>query len=412
MNHEQVPCQFGTFDVENYGDLLYPLLLGKMLHVRDEARDVCKFSFLGSESLLGTGYASRPVRELLFGRQGQRHLLIVGGGDLLRTDALRMASHYDSIRSKRTEPTVPFSWRRFFRQVRRRPETSDRRFWFRYMHYPAVGPFIIDPDRFSSIEQVAYCSVGVPFAFEEMAKLRVARAMDKASFIYVRDRQSEKKLRDAGVRKVINVAPDLAVMLGGIFDAATERAKGRRILEKLGVNVERPVLCVQSNPQPPENRGELIRQLQAYQARTKCEVVLIPLGKCHGDDIYLRQLAQEAGRAFGYLEIESIFDMISVLASCEVFLGTSLHGNITAFAFGIPHVIGPVAADKCEGFLEVVDLPPGLKLKSWAEANAKLDFVTGLGGEYFRNRAVAARQRVNEVFDSLLGAIDSTLGPL
>ena len=300
---------------------------------------------------------------------------------------------------------MPFSWRRLFRQLRRRPETADRSFWFRYMHYPAVGPFIIDPDKFANIKSMAYCSVGVPFVFEDKVKSRVARAIDKASFIYLRDRQSERKLRDAGVKREIHVAPDLGVILGEFFDAATERTKGRRILETRGVDTRRRVLCAQSNPQPPESASVMLQQLQAYQAATQCEVILLPLGLCHGDDVFLKGLAKASEGAFRYLELDSIFEMISVIAACDAFLGTSLHGNITSFAFGIPHVIGPVAADKCEGFLDVANLPLDLKLKSWSGANAKLDFVTGLGGAYFKDRAVAARRRVNEVFDLLVGAI-------
>ena len=400
-----VHCQFGTFDVDNYGDLLYPILLGKMLEARSETGDPRKFSLMGSESLLGAGYGSSPIQGLLSVRRGQNHALAIGGGDLLRTDALRVASHYESVCSRRTELPVPFSWRRLFRRLRHRPEGPDRRFWFRYMNYPAVGPFIIDPDKFPNIDRVSYISVGVPFAFQQKVNRRVARAMDKAGFIYVRDRQSERKLRDAGVTREIQVAPDLAVMLGEFFDATAGRAKGRLFLGTKGVDTNKRILCVQSNPQPPESRSALVQQLTAYKAATKCEVILLPLGLCHGDNVFLSELAQTSRGSFRYLELNSIFEMMSVIAASDVFLGTSLHGNITAFAFGIPHVIGPVAADKCEGFLDIANLPPELKLKSWEETNARLDFAVGSGGAYFQDRAVAARKRVNDVFDLMVRAV-------
>jgi len=117
------------------------------------------------------------------------------------------------------------------------------------------------------------------------------------------------------------------------------------------------------------------------------------------------ELARTSGGAFKYIELYSIFEILSALAACNIFLGTSLHGNITAFSFGIPHLFAPIAVAKADGFLDVVNLNPELRLKSWREVNEKLDMVTRLDSDYFRTRASAAKQRVNEVFDLLLEAL-------
>jgi polysaccharide pyruvyl transferase WcaK-like protein len=133
--------------------------------------------------------------------------------------------------------------------------------------------------------------------------------------------------------------------------------------------------------------------------------VLLPLGFCHGDDAFLEQLAKDSQAAFHFVKRQSIFEMMSVIAASDLFLGTSLHGNITAFAFGIPHVIGPIPVDKCAGFLDVVGLPAELKAASWTQAGVKLDMAAGLGGAFFRDRAVAARKRINETVDLLVKAV-------
>lgn len=264
---------------------------------------------------------------------------------------------------------------------------------------------MIDPGNFPALAAVAYCSCGVPFAFADAEKEQVARAMNSAAFVHVRDRPSERKLREAGVEREIHVAPDLAVMLGEFFDADAGREKGRRILEANGVKPGRKILCVQSNPQVRDKHLALVDQLRLFQRRNGWNVVLLPLGRCHGDDIYLKQLAREAGNGVRCLGLDSVFDALSVLAACDAFLGKSLHGNITAFSFGIPHLIGPIEVDKCQGFLDMVNLPPELKLQSWDEADARLDLVTGLGGKYFRRLATAARRQVDEVFDRMLQSL-------
>jgi polysaccharide pyruvyl transferase WcaK-like protein len=232
--------------------------------------------------------------------------------------------------------------------------------------------------------------------------------MDKSSFIHVRDQQSMEALIDAGVKRSIEVGPDLIVVLSDFFDPVEQRLRGRELLRRKGVEIGRPVVCVQTNPQPTERTIELIRQLSAYRERSGCEVILLPLGRCHGDAVYLKKLARDAGGAFRYVESESIFDDMAVLAGCDVFLGTSLHGNITAFSFGIPHIFGPIGVAKCAGFLDVTGLTRELKLESWSEASERLEMIGRLGRGYFSKRSVAAKQRVHAVFDLLLRSLTGT----
>jgi hypothetical protein len=407
MNGNLVLSQFGTFDVENYGDLLYPILFEKLLRQRSETGELRLFSLTGGPSLHDAGRRTSPIRDLFSSSLEHPHTLIVGGGDLLRTDWDKMASHYRPIGSQQNEPPSRSLWRRWVRKNVNQPVEAESAFRRRHMNYPAVGPFIIEARQDSNVTSVTYCSCGVPFRFDATEAKMVAAAFNKSSFLYLRDHQSRNVLIDAGVTREIHVAPDLVVALSDFFHAAPEREKGLACLQKHGLNLQRPILCFQSNPQDRKPHAELLKQLKSYQKRTACEIVLLPLGWCHGDSQYLKHLAQDSGQSFKYLELHSIFDIIAVLAASDVFVGTSLHGNITAFSFGVPHLFGPIDVAKREGFLEVVKLQPDLKLQSWAELNEKLDLATDLGRAYFTDHAIAAKRRVHEVFDLLLRAAGS-----
>jgi hypothetical protein len=94
--------------------------------------------------------------------------------------------------------------------------------------------------------------------------------------------------------------------------------------------------------------------------------------------------------------------MIRVIAASNIFIGTSLHGNITAFSFGIPHLFGPLSVDKAEGFLSVVNLPPELKLGTWNEINDKIDIIDGLDEGFFSRLASEAKSKVYQVSAELL----------
>ena len=130
-------------------------------------------------------------------------------------------------------------------------------------------------------------------------------------------------------------------------------------------------------------------------------VVLLPIGFTHRDNEYLKNLALRSAGTLKYADVHSIMDIMAIIASSNVFVGTSLHGNITASSFGIPHVFGPLPVDKTDGFLSVVNLPAELKLSSWNEMNYKIDLALELGPQFFSERAREAKKKVYLVMDEL-----------
>lgn len=400
----------GTFDVENYGDLLYPLVFRHVLQRRDATLSVHQYSLLPGVGPQQAGFATQPVRSLFEpGRDGPCRL-VVGGGDILRTDWDLVARHYGRAsrvrfaglrRSIGTTHVLGYLLRENLPRLDA-GRFYARRFRARWMNYPAAGPFLINPDELPQGRSVCYLSCGVPHDFTPAERDGVRRTFEKARFVYLRDEQSAEKLRRTGLRCELHVAPDLAVILSDPFEHVTEARRGREILSRLGVDIARSVLCFQSMPYPGFSEEGILRQLKHYRERTRAEVVLLPVGNCHGDHELLQRLWGKSGGAFKYASDPSIFDIISIIAASDAFVGTSLHGNVTAFSYGIPHLFGPLAVAKAEGFLTAVGLPPELKLVSWGELNDKLDMAMGLGGAFFSSRAREAKLRVYRVVDELL----------
>ena len=403
--------QIGTFDLENYGDLLYPILWRRLVERKAKGEGVRHYSLLGGHAPQQAGFESYPLQDLFHAAESVPipNLIMVGGGDLLRTDSHIVAAHYHTTHARRFG-----SLRRSigignsFNYLLRKhlPRVDHAKFYTecfgrRRMKDCSLGPFLLDPHAFKSGTLISYLSCGVPHDFALAKRREVAQVLDRASFIYVRDEISANRLRGAGVRKEINVAPDLAVILSEQFDYASESRKGRQILSKFGVKEQQPVLCFQSNPYPGFREDEICKQLNQYRQKNGFEVALLPLGFCHHDDIFLKGLAAQSRGALKYIDVSSVFDMISVIAASDVFVGTSLHGNITAFSFGIPHLFGPLPVSKIDGFLSLVESPQELKLRSWTELNSKLEMVTGMDRAIFSKYSDTARARVHRVVDDL-----------
>jgi hypothetical protein len=340
--------------------------------------------------------------------------LVVGGGDILRTDRETLAAHYvrdGRGRAGRLLLEAGAAGALGYLALRgvsewRGERLRVRAFARRWLAYAGAGPFLIDPESLpGGGGAVCYLSCGVPHDFAPEERDEVARVFERARFVYLRDEQSAEKLRRCGVGRTLHVAPDLIVLLGGQLGRAEESAKGRALLARLGVAADSPVICFQSKPYPGFDAEEVARQLALYRQRTGAEVVLLPLGRCHGDGEFLRLVARAAGGVFKYADARTLSDAVSVIAASDLFVGTSLHGNITAFSFGIPHLAGPLPADKIEGFLRSVNLPVSLRLDSWGELNEKIELAAGLGPEFFDSRADAARAKVSRVVDELLDAL-------
>ena len=383
-------CQLGTFDVENYGDLLYPIVFRHLVQKKDPTLQVRLYSLRAGESLRRSTLTIESIRSLFAKEHSGLRTLVIGGGDILRTDWDLMARHYGR-RSRVSIPSVRNSIDSF----------GARRFRARWMNYPAAGPFLIDPNDLPGESRAAYVSCGVPHDFAASEIDRVKRTLGNASFIGLRDEDSAEKLLRAGIDCEVRVAPDLTVTLSDQFDRNELACRGRKILSRFEVQSDRPLLCFQSQPYPGFDTDEILRELKRYQERRATEVVALPLGYCHGDHEFLKGLAKRSDGAIKYADVSSVFDMLAIIAASDVFVGTSLHGNITAFSFGIPHVFGPLPVAKVDGFLRVANLPLELKMNSWSELNDKIDAAIALGPRFFAEKAYNAKQKVHRLVDDL-----------
>jgi hypothetical protein len=230
------------------------------------------YSLRAGESLRQSALTTESIRSLFAKEHSGLRTLVIGGGDILRTDWDLMARHYGR-RVTCFDTSVRNSIDSF----------GARRFRARWMNYPAAGPFLIDPNDLPGESRAAYVSCGVPHDFAASEIDRVKRTLGNASFIGLRDEDSAEKLLRAGIDCEVRVAPDLTVTLSDQFDRNELACRGRKILSRFEVQSDRPLLCFQSKPYPGFDTDEILRELKRYQERRATEVVALPLGYCHGD---------------------------------------------------------------------------------------------------------------------------------
>ena len=389
--------QLCTCDVENFGDILYPIVFRKLAEKHGITSAIVPLGFFPGPAPCEAGYDVQGINDVLSSPGQTLSHLVIGGGDILRTDAAAFAQHYYSIFKQRAGNQFGFRLKEAFLGRRRLKNELMQRI----MGYSPIAPFILDKANHPRVGAIGYCSCGVPFRFAPEKFPAIRAALAAAAFVQVRDFPSRDKLKEAGVDRDIEVAPDLIVALSDFHDREKERQKGLALLAAHGVDTAKDIICFQSCPQPAEPADELLRQLVALKKKTGAEIVLLPLGYCHADEAFLKRLAGKSSGVLKCIGVRSIHAMIAVIAAGKLFVGTSLHGNITAFSFGQPHLFGPIAVDKAKGFLDVVGLGAGFKLESWSRLTDKSEMVMRLPSDHFAIKAATAKRAVDAAFGKM-----------
>lgn len=186
-------------------------------------------------------------------------------------------------------------------------------------------------DGFRLNRPAVYISVGVPFP----------TVSHHQGWTWVRDYQSAMNLP----RRPEVVAPDLAVLTNEVFPRCADID---------------PVAIVQT-AYPDGGTETTIRRLQeSYRVR------VISLTHYNGDGPAMAGIAKRCGITMEIIATPA--EMVEAISSAALVIASSMHANIVAFSYGIPHLMAPTPEmTKMPGFLDVVGLPRHLRLGSWSQ---------------------------------------------
>jgi hypothetical protein len=211
---------------------------------------------------------------------------------------------------------------------------------------------------------LAYLSCGAGASFPDSPAAETSRLLDAARALWVRDRATGAQARALGVRQEPIVAADLALLCSDVWEPRAMRRRGEELLRAAGLR--RPVLCFQSAPRDPARTREIVAALE----RTAFEVALLPIGHCHGDGPYLASLC---GERRVLLPCDTILDIMALIAASDLFVGTSLHGCLTALSFGVPFRIPPESHPKLRWLADDLEPRSGLVLEDWSQLPRSLE---------------------------------------
>ncbi|APE44420.1 hypothetical protein BOO69_14130 [Sulfitobacter alexandrii] len=289
---------FGTFDVENYGDLLFPLLAQQRL--ASEGMDVVAVSPTAGVTRYRDTVPVISLAEFVKTADSFDGILI-GGGNIVHIRDFDLPGYsdvaYPSLWAGATAHAVrhglPVAWN---------------------------APGVLAP-------------VGAARSPDWLQ--RVVAAADRFA---VRDAQSANAM-DLWTGRRPEVMPDTATDLPLLWSEATLEDRFAKVRKILKIPRKQPVIAlhVKERSLRRTSVAEFAQQLDAALEASNATAVLIAIGRCHGDHELARAINREAPRhTIPFEDADTLQDIAAVIAGSDAYLGASLHGQITAAAYGVP----------------------------------------------------------------------------
>ena len=299
----------GTFDIANYGDLLLPDITERELVARIPDLEVRRLAPFGWEHPVPSdgGVVAEPLGPPTRQRRAelaeQCDALVIGGGEIVHFEDRLLAPHYDT-----TEEAV----------LARAPST-----WF----VDGTGP--------AAPLRTVWNAVGIPFDIPAEREGFVRSAVERHEYVAVRDHTSCERLEKIGLEREVHVVPDPGFVAPRVF-AADLLDRRRRLHATLGWLPPGPYLVVQGNGSMVDGAGRMSMAIDAVLGeRPDLGIVLLETGLGHGDREFSAAFrAAHPARLWHPTAPLLPVDVAALIAGSHAFVGVSMHGAITAIAYG------------------------------------------------------------------------------
>lgn len=342
----------GAFDRFNYGDLLFPIVVQNEIARHNPALEVAIHALVESDLSRYGALKTSSLRSLY--RPDALHagdVVIFAGGGTIGVDWNYMHANLLG----RTGNLALYYFRRLV------GEMAAERLSRLYFGARAPFPWVAGPEDFQAEVKVAYNAVGgSEFArLSPSVQARTLERLGRASFLSVRDEETRRLFAPVEHRLAVELAPDSAILMSEQFPVSWLQERAQAALSSM-IDAG-PYVCFQANAayaHPHSDR--IVAALETLYEQHGLRALLLPIGRYVGldDQIALSEILAKLRTPAALVSSEaSIWEIMLVIARAKLFLGTSLHGNVTSQSFAIPHLGLSDRPCKLDYYLGSWDLP-------------------------------------------------------
>jgi hypothetical protein len=322
----------GAFDRHNYGDILFPLIHTRFIQksLDGGSFDVKYYSITESDLTSCGGLKTNSIKDLLSRKLLSNEVVIMSGGDILGVDWPVMIG----------QVSTAFTYFIFRVANKLLPFKIINNFVRKMYGYTHSFPYVISSK--TTRAKVYYtCVGGSSFrAGNDKVHLQpVCSELKMAEHISVRDKDTKSTLEKYGV--CCDLVPDSALIMSDFFtkDKLGERNWLSNINKTANFSDKKYLVFQAGKNYIKSHIQQVIEQLNTIQSETGLSILLLPIGRAtgHEDDVVLKHVftgLRKKGCAVALHNSEHVMDIMASLAFGKCYIGTSLHGAISAYSFG------------------------------------------------------------------------------
>lgn len=330
---------FAASDRNNYGDLLFPLIIKKYLEKYSRNFKFYNYGVIESDlsdfgalPTLSFSDLNKDVKT-----DHQKSVVVIAGGEVLGGTWLNIyrfiSKSYNYIYHNR-----------FLHYVFRKTRILER---VHLVLKSSSVPFVLDGDNFSKAK-IVYNSVGALGVSKLLKQQKYIKYFKNVNNLSVRDKHSQTQFSKVGIDA--KLVPDSALLMSDFFlkelDSVSEKCKG--LAEK------KYIFLQLGNKKGPDNIDDFVKNIKRFADKHHLEIILCPIGLAldHSDDVLLKKIHDSYPGIFTYFYPNNLFEIMYLLKNSKLYLGTSLHGFVTSQSFNVPFFIFPQKIEKLKYYLD------------------------------------------------------------
>lgn len=304
---------FGPHDRFNYGDLLFPMVIDYCFSSYYKKNIILdKYSLVNSNlSQLGGFKSKNYVKLKQCIRSKEKQIIIVSGGEAL---SATWAILYSYLNNSYHSFYVKYKNNRIFRNI---PKFL--------LGGASEYPFSIEKKDFVKNVKIIYNAVGGAWQANNI----IMNRLKTANLLGVRDKASYLRLSE---NKVLSyLIPDSAVMISKLYP--------KNKFDNNEVLGDYIFFQIANHLIGKEDILKLSKDLTNISEKLNLKIVLCPIGTAigHEDQIPLKILNNLIPNSI-FIENPTVPKIIELISFAKIYIGTSLHGIITAMNYGVPYV--------------------------------------------------------------------------
>lgn len=314
----------GPFDRYNYGDLLFPNVLTKML---EPYKIRIKYLAYQQIDLTNVGGFKVKLMQNLYqrGYVNDQDVIIVVGGDSLAVNFRLVNYQLGGVKLiKKCESLL----------------LNEKGLQAKF-NVKSKMPWVINKNDFQVDVKIGYNAVG---GLEQLTSEYKINCLAAAEYLSCRDIKNSSL--DARLNAISS--PDSAFIISDLYPKKILRAHANVKLKSNFI-----VFQVQASSYF-KKRQEILKNLRAIDSKEQIYLLVIGYAQGHDDKVAYEDILKSLDYPsnMSILDDLDVFEIMHVISESNFFMGTSLHGNLTAMTYLVPHMGLDVSIKKLATFYQ------------------------------------------------------------